>query len=301
MFDTQTEALIAPLPRASVIVAVYNAQPTLRECIESLLRLDYPRSHLELLCVDNASTDATSSILASYGGSLRTLREARRGPAAARNTGLRHAGGEVVALTDADCVVDGAWLRHLVAPLRDPSVGVVGGRILSRGRTPIERFGERIHDHDRALNETMPPYAITMNWAARRDVLTTVGGFNEELLRCSDVDLSYRIVQAGYRLVYEPQAIIYHRNERTPWGLMHEGYVHGYHAVKVLALHDAFLQQVRAAQRAAPDPLPLRPPTPQRGRDAIWWRLFNLGKRVGRLHASWVATPAQRRRNQSQA
>jgi cellulose synthase/poly-beta-1,6-N-acetylglucosamine synthase-like glycosyltransferase len=288
MSDKETIPLPDPLPRASVIVAAYNAQATLRECIESLLQLDYPRSHLAVLCVDNASTDATASILASYGGSLRTLGEARRGPAAARNTGLRHAGGEVVAFTDADCVVDRAWLRHVVSRLHDPRVGVVGGRILSRGRNPIERFGEQIHDHDRALNQIDPPYAITMNWASRLDVLTAVGCFNEDLLRCSDVDLSYRIVQAGYRLVYEPQAIIYHSNERTPWGLMHEGYVHGYHAVKVRALHDTFLQQVRAVRRVDARVPQRQARAPQPWSDALWWALFNLGKRVGRLHASRI-------------
>jgi GT2 family glycosyltransferase len=107
-------------------------------------------------------------------------------------------------------------------------------------------------------------------------------------LRCSDVDLSYRIVQAGYRLVYEPQAIIYHSNERTPWGLMHEGYVHGYHAVKVRALHDTFLQQVRAVRRVDARVPQRQARAPQPWSDALWWALFNLGKRVGRLHASRI-------------
>src|SRR6266446_2916282 len=138
MSDAGTATLPDPLPRASVIVAAYNAQATLSECLESLLQLDYPHSHLEVLCVDNASTDATARILARYDGRVRTLREPRRGPAAARNTGVRHASGEVVAFTDADCVVERVWLRHLVSPLRDPRVGVVGGRIRSRGRNPIE-------------------------------------------------------------------------------------------------------------------------------------------------------------------
>jgi cellulose synthase/poly-beta-1,6-N-acetylglucosamine synthase-like glycosyltransferase len=296
MSDAGTDCFPEGLPRVSVIVAAYNAHATLAECLESLLQLDYPRSHLEVLCVDNASNDTTPNLLARYAGRLRTLREPRRGPAAARNTGVRHAGGEVVAFTDADCVVDRTWLRHLVAPLHDPRVGVAGGRILSRGRNPIERFGERIHDHERALNTIQPPYAITMNWASRRDVLDAVGGFNEDLLRCSDVDLSYRIVQAGYRLVYAPHAIIYHRNERTPWGLLHEGYVHGYHAVQVRALHDTLLRQVRAARRRQADGTP--PRAPQRWSDPLWWWLFNLGKRLGRLHAARVGARALRQRDQ---
>jgi cellulose synthase/poly-beta-1,6-N-acetylglucosamine synthase-like glycosyltransferase len=263
----------------SVIVAIYNAEGTLRDCVESLLRLDYPRGHLELLCVDNASTDATPAILAEYGDRLNVLWEATRGPAAARNRGLRHARGEIVAFVDADCVADPDWLRPLLAPLRDPTVGAVGGRILSRRPcNSIEAFGEHVHDHDRAINEFAPPYVITMNWASRRQVLQAVGLFDEDLVRCSDVDLSYRLVQAGYRLVYEPDAVIYHRNERTPWGLAHEGYVHGYHAVKVLRRHAAFVAVARkASPRAAPGPRPA----------PLWSSVFRLGKRIGRLHGSW--------------
>jgi len=280
-------------PQVSLIVAIYNAAATLRDCLESLTHLDYPRSLLEVLCVDNASSDATPRILEGYRNRFEIVHEARRGPAAARNAGLRRASGQVIAFTDADCVVDPCWLRHLVEPLRGPQVGVVGGTILSkRPCNSIEAFGEQIHDHHRAVNEFEPPYAITMNWASRLDVLRVVGFFNEDLLRCSDVDWSYRMVRAGYRLAYAPAAIVYHQNERTPWGLMREGYVHGYHAVKVLRLHAALLQQVHAHKQgrrgSATEPVavPGRLP-PQPWRDALWSRVFRLGKRVGRLHASF--------------
>lgn len=280
---------LSALPRASVIVAVYNGQATLAECLDSLVRLDYPAERLEVLCVDNGSTDATPRILAGYGDRLRILREAVRGPAAARNHGVRQASGEVVAFTDADCVVERGWLRNLVAPLGDASVGVVGGRILSRQPcNPIEAFGERVHDHARALNELSPPYAITMNWASRRAVLEGIGLFNAALRRSSDVDCSYRLVEAGYRLVYEPSAIIYHRNERTPWGLLHEGYVHGFHAPRVQRIHAEFLRRTRAQRPGAARPPAL---TPQRWSDALLWSLFRFGKRVGRWHASWTPAP----------
>ena len=278
----------AALPRASVIVAVRNGAATVRACLDSLLRLDYPADQVELIAVDNASTDATAAILASYGPRLRVLREERRGPAAARNRGLRDASGEVVAFTDADCTVDAQWLRKLVAPLADPAVGVVGGRILSRRPcNRIEAFGERIHDHDRAMHMFSPPYAITMNWASRRAVLEEVGRFNETLLRSSDVDCSYRLVAAGYRLVYAPAAVIYHRNERTPWGLVHEGYVHAVHAPRVRALHAEFLARLRTERRSSGSrPAPVAAPAGHWS-DPLWQSLFNFGKRLGRAHAAW--------------
>ena len=279
----------AALPQASVIVAVYNGAATLRACLDSLLRLDYPADRVELLCVDNASTDATPRLLADYGSRLRVLCETTRGPAAARNRGLSVARGEVVAFTDADCAVDPGWLRHLVTPLTDPSVGVVGGKILSRRPCNlIEAFGERIHDHARAMYEFSPPYAITMNWASRRTVLEQIGRFNPTLLRSSDVDCSYRLVAAGYRLVYAPAAIIYHRNERTPWGLVHEGYVHAVHAPAIEALHAELRRRLRGQRTVVAPPAGSEPSAPHWG-DPLWWKLFRFGKRLGRAHAAWRA------------
>jgi glycosyltransferase involved in cell wall biosynthesis len=273
------------LPAVSIVVAVYNAATTLAPCLDSLLALDYPRGSVEVLCVDNASTDTTPSILRRYAERITILHEARRGPAAARNCGLRHASGDAVAFIDSDCIADTSWLRQLVQPLHTPSIGVVGGRILSvRPCNSIEAYGERIHDHNRAINGSRPPYAITMNWASPRCLLERLRGFNEDLRRCEDVDLSYRVIQAGYRLVYQPAAIIYHHNERTPWGLMREGYLHGYHALQVRQLHAAFLAGERERQRAMRLSGPAAPP-PLAWRAAFWNQLFRLGKRGGRAAA----------------
>jgi cellulose synthase/poly-beta-1,6-N-acetylglucosamine synthase-like glycosyltransferase len=289
------EVLDRAPPSVSVIVAVYNAAATLGECIDSLLRLDYPCERLQLLFVDNASSDASRDVLRAGGGRLTMLHEPRRGPAAARNRGLGAATGEVVALTDADCVVDRAWLRHLVVPLAAPGVGLAGGTILSkRPCNSIEAYGEQIHDHDRAINEYTPPYVITMNWAARRELVARLGGFNEDLLRGSDVDFSYRVLATGGRLVYVPDAIVHHRNERTPWGLVHEGYVHAYHNVALRRLHAELRERMRPeraariASRRSPHPRRLPPPrlTP------LWSSLFQMGKRLGALAARRRIPPA---------
>ena len=103
-------------------------------------------------------------------------------------------------------------------------MGIAGGTI--RAVPPagdVERFGEVIHDHRRAIEVFEPPYAITMNWASRRSVLEELGGFDERFRRCEDVDLSYRMIQAGYRLAFAPAAVIYHHNEENLAGLFREG------------------------------------------------------------------------------
>lgn len=212
----------------SVIVAVRDAESSLGACLHSLVRLDPFGRAVELLVVDNGSTDGTSRVLDRFRQHIRVVQESKRGPAAARNTGIRHARGDWIAFTDADCVVDPGWLRALLPPLEDPAVGIVGGRIVSiRPCNRVELFGERIHDHERAILRLRPPYAITMNWASRREVLETHGFFDEKLLRGSDADMAYRIHAAGLRIVYRPDAIVAHRNESTLRGLFGEGFVHG--------------------------------------------------------------------------
>lgn len=223
-------------PTVSVIVPVYNGAATIGDCIRALLRLEYPTSGLELIVVDNGSTDETRAVLEEFRDRIRILDQPKRGAAAARNTGIRNATGACIALTDADCVVEADWLRHLLPPLADPAVGIVGGEILSvRPCNRIALFGEKYQDNRRAIEEFVPPYAITMNWASRRAVLEDAGLFDEALLRGQDVDLAYRVGAGGHRLVYCREARVFHRSESTFRGLFAKGFLHGQAAVMVLA------------------------------------------------------------------
>ena len=230
------------LPNVSVVVPVFNAQETIKECIQSLLDLNYPKANLELIFVDNASTDRTPEMLRQYSNDIRILHEGKKGPAAARNKGLWNARADIIAFTDSDCIVDRDWLLNLIPALKNPAVGIVGGAILAkRPCNEIERFGEIIHDHDSAINTFKPPAVITMNWMSRLSVLKEVKFFDECFIRCEDVDLSYRILQSGYTLAFQPQALVYHRNESTYSGLFREGFLHGLYAVQTIKKHRDYL------------------------------------------------------------
>ena len=101
-----------PMPsRISIIVPAFNAEAHIRSCIESLLALDYPDEYLEIAVIDNDSSDATRRIAESYPVML--FSEPRRGAAAARNLGIEGTQGEIVAFTDADCVVAPSWARAI--------------------------------------------------------------------------------------------------------------------------------------------------------------------------------------------
>ncbi len=279
------------LPRASVVVAVLNSEATIAECVRSLMGLRYPRELLEIVVVDNGSRDRTRAVLEGLGDSITVVEEGGRGPAAARNAGIRRAGGDVLAFTDADCTVAPEWLRTLVAALDDPAVGIAGGLILSRRpATDVELFGEVIHDHRCALLALRPPYAITMNWASRRAVLEEVGLFDPRLRRCEDVDLAYRIGQRGYSFAFAPGAVIYHRNERSLAGLFREGWQHGFFAAPVRRRHAAYVKEFRACNAAQGEQPPAEPATGRPARRRACERSFRSGKRVGRaMGRLWFA------------
>ena len=274
----------------SVVVAVRNARASIAACVDSLLALD--PAPIEVLVVDNGSTDGTLDVLGGYGERIAVLHEPVRGAGAARNAGIRAARGQIVAFTDADCVVEPDWLDELVGALADPNVGIVGGTILAADPTnPVERYGEGIHDHRLAIEVFEPPYAITMNWASRRAVLEELGGFDERFLRCQDVDLSYRVVQSGRTLAFAAGAVVRHHNERTLAALAREGFTHGFHGVQASKRHDAFLRGLGHARvdRRGYAALRRRAADWARGRDRAAAQLdlaFNGAKKAGKVLGS---------------
>jgi len=219
------------------------------------------------------------------------MRETKRGPGAARNCGLRAAKHDVIAFTDADCVVDKDWLRHLVTPLQDPSVGIAGGKILARRPcSPIEAFSERLDDQENAL-KSRAFYAITMNWASRLAVLQEVGLFDESFPRGEDSDLSYRVFLAGYRAAYTPDAVVYHRNPTTRWSLFIEGGQHGFASVRLSKKHAITRRQLGYRRIYPRTYLALLQQLAAlcAGRDrsfALCFLAFNGGKKIGKLLGS---------------
>lgn len=231
----------------SVIVPVYNSESTVKDCIESLLSLDYPAEHSEIIIVDNNSTDSTLDILNNYKFRIKILEEPKKGPSAARNKGIKQSIGHIIAFTDSDCVVDKYWLKNLISPFFESDnelIGVVAGKIKTmKPCNYIALSGDLIHDHHKAVNYEIP-YAISMNWASRKDVLNNVGLFDEDFIRAQDSELSLRIFKKGYKLLYNENAVVYHKNPDSFRGLYRKGYLSGFYGRKVFEKHREFINQI---------------------------------------------------------
>ena len=207
-----------PEPTVSVIVPVHNGEATIRTCLEALLAQDWPRDALEVIVVDNRSTDATRAIVAEYAVSLVEEHEVQSSYAA-RNRGVADSHGRILAFTDADCVPDRGWVRAFAAALEPDSVGLAAGPIEAwRAERLVERYQAiRALRADRAFGHPVLPFAQTANAACRREVFDSVGGFDAACRFGGDLDFCWRVqLLTGMRLVYEPRALVQHRH-RTTW------------------------------------------------------------------------------------
>jgi cellulose synthase/poly-beta-1,6-N-acetylglucosamine synthase-like glycosyltransferase len=214
-------------PRIDVIIAARNEEALLASCLESLLSQDYPREKVRITVVDNASTDGTAGIAAHYPVQLR--REARPGAAAARNRALEESDAELIAFLDAHCVLNSQWLVRMAAHFTDEAVGGCQARIDNRASNPrLQRYLTRsgLLANTRVLDDTVRgelniyPWILSGNSMYRRSAVQTVGGFDESLPACEDVDLAWRVVLLGYRLEYEDAAVAVHHNSDSWRGFL---------------------------------------------------------------------------------
>jgi cellulose synthase/poly-beta-1,6-N-acetylglucosamine synthase-like glycosyltransferase len=125
-------------PYVSILVPTYNEKNMIRNRIENLISMNYPGDKYEIIVVDSGSGDGTAEIVDSFmkeyhdtDPALRLIREERRkGKASAINTGKNHSKGDIVLVTDANCIFDKNVLREMMPHFKDPSVGAVGGRYI---------------------------------------------------------------------------------------------------------------------------------------------------------------------------
>jgi glycosyltransferase involved in cell wall biosynthesis len=105
----------------SVVVPAFNAAGTLGDCLTALLNQSVPRSSYEIIVVDDGSLDATADVATSYcDQGVRLVRQHNQGAAGARNTGVAHAGGDLLLFTDSDCAPQPDWIERMVAAFDDP-------------------------------------------------------------------------------------------------------------------------------------------------------------------------------------
>jgi poly-beta-1,6-N-acetyl-D-glucosamine synthase len=199
-------------PRVSVLMAVYNGAAQLSRKLDVLSKLDYPAHLLEIIVISDGSTDDTDIIAKTYHGRNVTLiRVPKRGKAAALNSGMAAASGDILFFTDVRQPLDRSALRHLVANLADPTVGAVTGELKLVSGDQGEQADMDLYwryeiwartrqsEIDSIFNTTGCIYAMRRELAAAipEDTLT------------DDAVLPLRAYFKGYRVIFDPAAIAY--------------------------------------------------------------------------------------------
>lgn len=217
-------------PVVSVVVPTFNRAPSLRRLLAALQEAEVPPGGVEVVVVDDGSSDGTAEVVAAAGPPIRYVRQENRGPAAARNRGWASARGQIVAFTDDDTVPDRRWLLDLVEWFDShPDAGAVGGAIRPLRPGFLAEFVQLDRLVGHGDDERGVRFLVTANVAFRRWALERVGGFDEGFATpaAEDTDLSFRLRAAGVPLHTCAGAVVLH-DHRTTLGALVRTYVeHG--------------------------------------------------------------------------
>jgi len=250
----QTQALLADLPTISVVICTHERAESLEICLDSVLKLNYPR--YDIVVVDNAPrTDSTYNLIHTKYASISNMhyvREDNQGQCWARNRGAVAASGEIIAYTDDDVIVDSEWLIGVVRGFqRAEKVACVNGLVLPAEIETLYQawfeqsggFNKGYDPHVYDLNTNRPqrpfyPYSAGLfgtgaNMSIRKSALEEVGLFDAALgagtiTTCGDDLAMYlQLLFAGYQLVYEPTALLHHFHRREYKDLQKQIYNYG--------------------------------------------------------------------------
>jgi glycosyltransferase involved in cell wall biosynthesis len=261
-FLQHRQAVLAAAPFISVVICTRDRPGQLETCLRCLSTQEYPS--FEVVVVDNAPSEAVRNIVdAGHAGRpSRYVPEPRPGLSWARNTGIAAASGEIIAFLDDDEEPDRHWLAGLACGFaRGDDIGCVSGMVLpARLDTAAQQLFEELggHSQDRGFASAvfssqgpqsplypLPPFGVGANMAFRREALTSIGGFDVALgagtptLAGEDTLALTLTLLAGYRIAYEPAALMRHHHRDDLDGLGHQ--LQGY-GVGLTAFYAALLR-----------------------------------------------------------
>jgi cellulose synthase/poly-beta-1,6-N-acetylglucosamine synthase-like glycosyltransferase len=222
-------------PKVSVIVASYNSQDTIEECLKSILNLNYPKDHVEIIVMDGVSKDQTVKIAQQFPIKVISI---RLNAPAAYNYAMKIASHPILGFIDADAKVEPEWLNKLSPHLAEEKVAGVSGSIETwNSDNPWARsIGYEIKNRYRRIGKYTGRIA-TMNLLLKKSVIEEAGGWDEKLPSQYDTDLGFRVSAKGYKIAYEPSALCYHFNRPTVKAFYRQQLQYGRNTLKLYFKH----------------------------------------------------------------
>jgi glycosyltransferase involved in cell wall biosynthesis len=246
-----------PPPSLSVITPAYNVEPYLPRCIESVLAQTW--QDLELVIIDDGSTDGTADVISDYAARdsrVRGFRGRNRGVSYARNVAMKHARGRYFGFIDGDDEWEPTFAATLIAVLaREPRVAVVTGNALNAGGGALDGRPVRPWPADACnlsfLDMIEHEDAVFIMSIFRREVYDTIGGFNEALHRSEDYEFWLRAAAAGFAFRTHPEPLARYRRRADSATADQAGMFEG--IMTVLRSARGFRHRARAEELGAID------------------------------------------------
>jgi glycosyltransferase involved in cell wall biosynthesis len=219
-------------PACSVIVPTHNRPEQLRRCLEGLSELDYPKDRLQVIIVDDDGGGG-EAVVEPMPRAFALVTTSRVGPAAARNAGVEHATGELLAFIDDDCRPHPDWLSRLAARYCEAPDEAVGGRTVNALRESLcSEAAQLVIDVGYAQNNLGPPdrrWFTTNNLAVPKAGFYAIGGFDAGYRTAEDRDFCSRWTESGRAMSYDPKAVVEHfrRLDLAEFAAMHFAYGRG--------------------------------------------------------------------------
>jgi cellulose synthase/poly-beta-1,6-N-acetylglucosamine synthase-like glycosyltransferase len=265
-------------PAVSVLVPAYNEGPLLERALKSLMQLDYPE--YEVLVIDDGSRDDTLRLAAEWEGQrgtgeFRVITKSNGGKASALNAGIAYSKHPLVFCMDADSYLEPQTLRRAARHFSDPAVGAVAGNVKVENRNSLItrlqaleyieglNMPRRAQGFVAAVNIVPGPVGMF-----RREALEEIGGYDADTF-AEDADLTLKMMEAGWRVVYEDAAIAWSEAPERWIDLVQQRY----------RWTRGILQAIRKRKgillRPFPD-FPLWVSTLQLGFEALVWPAMNV-------------------------
>jgi cellulose synthase/poly-beta-1,6-N-acetylglucosamine synthase-like glycosyltransferase len=210
----------------SIIIPTFNGAACIGNCLDALLKQSL-KQDAEILVVDDGSTDNIADVVSRYPG-VRLISQSNAGPAAARNRGALEARGTIILFTDDDCVPAPDWLAAMLGPFKDPDLVGTKGVYRTRQESLAARFVQIEYEDKYRRMARLPriDFIDTYSAAFRRDRFLEMHGYDTSFpVACAeDIELTYRMSRRGWKMVFVPEAVVYHTHPATLWQYLKKKY-----------------------------------------------------------------------------
>lgn len=198
------------LPLVTVVIPVLNNAEGITETVDALLKQVYPDDRVEIIVVDNGSTDGTQEAVRSLPVTF-LQEQARFSPYPSRNRAVKAAKGEIIAFTDSDCIPGPDWIRNAVSLLSDPETDLVGGLVRFRfsPQNTAAEYVDSLMNLEVRENVQKRGVAKTGNLVVRKRLFDEIGMFREDVRSGGDVEWTRRATSHGHRMVFGEEVVVY--------------------------------------------------------------------------------------------